>query len=105
VAAGCGAEPEGDDRGAQAALFWASQNGASVASLSKLYGTIAGTGTQGTADLRPGPEQRPCSSHQVAEIARNDPDKEMRKRAIFWLGQSNDPRAASALESILTGSK
>jgi hypothetical protein len=29
----------------------------------------------------------------------------MRKRAIFWLGQSNDPRAASALESILTGSK
>ena len=42
---------------------------------------------------------------KLLDIAKNDPDKELRKKAIFWLGQSNDPRAAQALESILTGGK
>ena len=52
-----------------------------------------------------GQSKDPAAVTKLLEIARTDPDKEMRKRAIFWLGQSNDPRAAQALESILTGSK
>ncbi|MFI5310106.1 MAG: HEAT repeat domain-containing protein [Gemmatimonadales bacterium] len=37
----------------------------------------------------------------LINIARTNKDGEVRKQAIFWLGQSNDPRALSFFESIL----
>jgi len=36
---------------------------------------------------------------QVAETNRNP---EVRKQAMFWLGQSNDPRALEFFEKVLT---
>jgi len=33
--------------------------------------------------------------------AENDPDKELRRKAIFWLGQSKDPRAAELLLRLI----
>jgi hypothetical protein len=38
----------------------------------------------------------------LLQIARTNPDPRLRKRAIFWLGQSGDPRAVDLFESILT---
>jgi HEAT repeat protein len=35
-------------------------------------------------------------------IARNNKDPEIRKKAMFWLGQSGDPRALDLFEEILT---
>lgn len=35
-------------------------------------------------------------------IARKNPDPELRRKAIFWLGQSEDPRAISLFEELLT---
>jgi HEAT repeat protein len=35
------------------------------------------------------------------EIAKSDPDKELRKKALFWLGQMDDPRVAEVLQDIL----
>jgi hypothetical protein len=35
------------------------------------------------------------------EIARSDSSTELRKQAIFWLGQSNDPDALKFLEELL----
>jgi hypothetical protein len=87
------------------ALFWAAQNGTSVASLSKIYGQLQSPELKEQLIFVLGQSKDPTAVTKLLEIARTDPDKEMRKRAIFWLGQSNDPRAAQALESILTGSK
>lgn len=87
------------------ALFWAAQNGASIASLSKLYGQLQEPELKEQLIFVLGQSNDPAAVTKLLEIARSDPDKEMRKRAIFWLGQSNDPRAAQALESIVTGSK
>ena len=39
----------------------------------------------------------------LIEIARNDPSNEMRQMAIFWLGDSGDPRALEYLEELLAG--
>jgi len=36
-----------------------------------------------------------------AEVARNNRDPEVRRSALFWLGQSGDPRAISLFEEIL----
>ena len=38
---------------------------------------------------------------KLLDIAKNDPDRDMRKQAVFWLGQSGDPRAADLLERML----
>ncbi len=38
----------------------------------------------------------------LIRIARQNPDAELRRKAIFWLGQSDDPRALSLFEELLT---
>jgi hypothetical protein len=35
-------------------------------------------------------------------VARTNKDPEIRKKALFWLGQSNDPRALDLFEELLT---
>jgi hypothetical protein len=49
--------------------------------------------------------QRPKDESVPAliRIARTHRDPELRRSAIFWLGQSRDPRAISYFEEILTG--
>jgi HEAT repeat protein len=37
----------------------------------------------------------------LIEIAKNNKDPKVRKQAIFWLGQSGDPRAVAYFEQIL----
>jgi HEAT repeat protein len=38
---------------------------------------------------------------KLIEVARNNKNPEVRKRAMFWLGQSEDPRALAFFEKIL----
>ncbi len=37
----------------------------------------------------------------LIRIARSNPDRELRKSAIFWLGQTEDPRALEVFEQLL----
>ena len=43
-----------------------------------------------------------AATDKLIEIARSDKDLEMRKKALFWLGQKNDPRVRQILTEILT---
>jgi hypothetical protein len=38
----------------------------------------------------------------LIKVARTNRDPEIRKKALFWLGQSNDPRALDLFEELLT---
>ena len=38
---------------------------------------------------------------KLVQIAKSDASIEMRKKAIFWLGQSRDPEAVKFIEDIL----
>ena len=38
---------------------------------------------------------------KLIEIARGDSDVEIRKRAMFWLGQSRDPKAIQFLHDLI----
>ena len=38
----------------------------------------------------------------LIQIARSNKDREVRRKALFWLGQTNDPRALALFEEILT---
>jgi len=37
----------------------------------------------------------------LLDVARQNPDQRTRGHALFWLGQSGDPRALDLIESIL----
>jgi HEAT repeat protein len=43
------------------------------------------------------------SVDKMLEIAREEEDSELRKKAIFWLSQSDDPRVAEFLLEIIEG--
>lgn len=43
-----------------------------------------------------------AATDKLIDIARGDKDPEMRKKALFWLGQKNDPRVRAILTEILT---
>jgi HEAT repeat protein len=38
----------------------------------------------------------------LIRIAKTHSDPEIRRKAIFWLGQSHDPRALALFEDLLT---
>ena len=38
---------------------------------------------------------------QLLEVARSNPNRRVRSQALFWLGQSGDPRALALFESLL----
>ena len=83
------------------ALFWAGQGGAPVADLAGLYGTLDDREMKEQLIFVYSQREEPAAVDKLLEIARRDPDPELRKKALFWLGQSDDPRAAKALQDII----
>jgi len=43
----------------------------------------------------------PEALDKLIDIVRHEQNKELRKKALFWVGQSHDPRAARLLEEII----
>ena len=84
------------------ALFWAGQSGVGVEEIIPFYTQI------------PDQEMReqvifvlsqrgnnPRAVDKLMDIAKNDKDPELRKKAIFWLGQSRDPRVQQFLVDMI----
>ena len=86
------------------ALFWAGQSGSvSSADLSSLYATIPDRQMREQIIFVLSQRNNDAAAmDKLIEIARRDPDPELRKRALFWVGQSKDPRATQLLQDILT---
>lgn len=85
------------------ALFWANDTGLPLAQLRGLYGTTAERELrEQIVWLISESEDNPSAAlDALIEIARTDPDLEMRRKAIFWIGESDDPRAEQLLLDIL----
>jgi len=83
------------------ALFWAGQGGASMADLASLYTTFDDREMKDQLIFVYSQRDESAAVDKLLEIARRDPDPELRKKALFWLGQSDDPRAAKALQDII----
>jgi hypothetical protein len=84
------------------ALFWLGQSDAPTADLLRLDHDLS------TAPLREqfvfvlSQRHDDAALDKLIEVARHDPDRDTRKRAMFWIGQSRDPRAIKFLRDILT---
>ena len=45
--------------------------------------------------------EEPQAIEKLIDIAKRDSNPDLRKRALFWLGQSEDSRAVQAIQDII----
>jgi HEAT repeat protein len=83
------------------ALFWAGQAGVPIEDLTGLYSTVADQAMREQLVFVYSQRDEPAALDKLIEIARRDPNPELRKRALFWVGQSEDPRAVQVLQEII----
>ena len=86
------------------ALFWASQQGmVSTAQLASIYdkNTELEMREQVVFVLAQRGNKDGSAVDKLLEIAKTEKNADLRKRAIFWLGQSKDPRAAKLLQELI----
>ena len=84
------------------ALFWAGQSGVAISEISRLYDRMNDTEMKEQIIFVLSQRQRdPASMDKMFDIAKNEKDPELRKKAIFWLGQSRDPRVQQFLMDLI----
>jgi HEAT repeat protein len=83
------------------AIFGAGQAGVSTADLVALYPRLTDRELKGQLIWVMSEKRDGGAIDRLMQIAKSDPDREMRKKAIFWLGQSNDPRVKDFLLEII----
>ncbi len=84
------------------ALFWAGQNGLPIADLSSMYGRLPDQELKEQVIFVLSQRSESAATDKLIDIARHDSNVELRKKAIFWLGQRNDPRVRQLLEELIT---
>ena len=97
--------PQGVERTRRSAVFWLGQaaEAAATRGLAEIVDDSSGDReVRGAAvfalSQRPRDEGVPILIH----VVRTNRDPEMRRKALFWLGQSGDPRALALFEELLT---
>jgi len=84
------------------ALFWAGQSGVAISELASLYNRMNDTEMKEQIIFVLSQRQRdPAAMDKMFDIAKNEKDPELRKKAIFWLGQSRDPRVQQFLIDLI----
>jgi HEAT repeat protein len=84
------------------ALFWAGQSGVATSELVSLYNRLADSDVkEQTIFVFSQRQHDPAAMDKLFDIAKNEKDPELRKKAIFWLGQSRDPRAQQFLIDLI----
>ena len=83
------------------ALFWAGQNGTPMEKLTSLYSRMDSREMKDQMIFVFSQRRERAAFDKLMDIAKNDPDREARRKAMFWLGQSRDPRVATFLSDLI----
>jgi HEAT repeat protein len=84
------------------ALWTAGQAGIPGSELAGVYDRLADSEVKEKLIWVMSESRDRVATDKLVEIAQKDRDLEMRKKALFWLGQKNDPRVRQLLVDILT---
>jgi len=85
------------------ALFWVGQSDIAATELFTLYEKMPSREMKDQLIFVYSQRDEKAAVDKLFEIARTETDRELRKKAIFWLGQSDDPRVPAFLEKLLDG--
>jgi HEAT repeat protein len=83
-------------------LFWAGQNGMELRQLIGFYDELRGQEEMQNQMIFVLSQRRESeATDKLMDIALNDSNREVRKQAIFWLGQKKDPRVQKFLLDLI----
>ena len=84
------------------AIFWVGQSQTGMQQLLDLYDRLSSRILRERVIFGLSQRRRDVEAvEQLMEIAQSDPDRELRGKAIFWLGQSRHPRAVQFLAELI----
>ena len=83
------------------AIFTAGQMGLDLAQLGSLYRSLSERELREQVLFAIAQRNESGALDKLMDIAKSDPDRDLRKKAIFWLGQSRDPRATAFLAELI----
>jgi len=83
------------------AVFWAGQGHASVADITALYRSVKDARLREHIIFVLSQQREDAATTQLIAIAKDDPDREMRKKALFWLAQKDDPRVTKMITDLV----
>jgi HEAT repeat protein len=84
------------------ALFWAGQSGVAISEIAQLYDRMSDSEMREAIIFALSQRQSDRTAiDKLFDIAKNEKDPELRKKAIFWLGQSHDPRVQQFLLDLI----
>jgi hypothetical protein len=84
------------------ALFWLGQSDFPTADLVRMRESLKPSALREHYTFVLSQRHEDAAVDGLIEVARNDPDSEIRRRAMFWLGQTKEPKAINFLRDILT---
>jgi hypothetical protein len=84
------------------ALFWLGQSDFPTADLVRMRESLKPFGLREHYTFVLSQRHEDAAIDGLIDVARHDADSEIRKRAMFWLGQTREPRAIKFLQDILT---
>lgn len=83
------------------AIFWVGQSNLPITELFSLYERMPNREMKEHMIFVYSQRNERAAVDKMLQIARTETDRELKKKAIFWLTQSNDPRVAEFLGSLL----
>lgn len=84
------------------ALFWAGQGSMPTASIAALYPKLEDRALREHYTFVLSQRRDSAAVEELISVAQHDEDRTVRRRAMFWLGQSRNPRARSYLQEVLS---
>jgi hypothetical protein len=86
----------------QQALFWLGQTRIPTSDLSRLYEGLKPVGLREHFVFVMSQRRDEIAIDKLIDIASHDADRDIRKNAMYWLGQTNNPRAVKFLRDLVT---
>jgi HEAT repeat protein len=83
------------------AIFWAGQGHASVADLKSLYSAASEPRLREHVIFVLSQRSEEEATNALIGIARTDADRDMRRKALFWLAQKDDPRVTKLITDMV----
>jgi HEAT repeat protein len=83
------------------AAFWAGQGHAQLSDLTSLYATTNEPQLREHLIFVLSQRDEEAATDALLRIARSDEDRQMRKKALFWLAQKNDPRVTKLIAELV----
>ncbi|HEV7993141.1 MAG TPA: hypothetical protein VGP25_15045 [Gemmatimonadaceae bacterium] len=84
------------------AVFWAGQGQATVADLTALYAAATESRLREHIVFVLSQRSEESATSVLMSIARSDADREMRRKALFWLAQKDDPRVTKLITDLVS---